>query len=466
MNYYELKSQVAKIIPRMVPFIGGKKQQAASQEKGRKSGYQEFKLRENKWVKQERLLNLEEINSFVEVSCRAAACPMPLNLDVWDGLTCPFNCRYCFANSLRVELYSAFYDNYKTMGLRHCDPKKYKKELDEYMKLRGEDPHSINKPIPKAIAMGIPLRLGIRFEDFLKEEEKLGISLQMLQYLSDNNYPVMINTKSDLVGKDKYVDALSSNKGGAAVHMTLISSSEKLLKSIEPGAPTYKARVEAMKILIENGVRAVARIEPFLPFVNDQEEDVKQYMSDMKKIGVKHITFDTYSYSANHLGTRKAIQNIGIDWDRMFLAGCDSQPLGSLLLGKFMELFREEGFSCSTFDMGNVPDNNDDICCEVGGLFKEGFNYGCSVYAARFVQNSDTPVGWGEFRDWVNERGGFLSTTLENDVHQLWSFEGNEAYSHGWAAGMEAVGHDEFGIIWKYNPKIDHRKDLLEGLLS
>ena len=122
------------------------------------------------------------------------------------------------------------------MGLRHCDPNKYKRELDKFMKLRGDDPHSINNPVSKAIAMEMPLRLGIRFEDFLKEEEELGISLEMLQYLSDINYPVMINTKSDLVGKDDYVNALSTNEGGAAVHVTLISSDEKLLKNIEPGA--------------------------------------------------------------------------------------------------------------------------------------------------------------------------------------------------------------------------------------
>ena len=104
MNYYELRSHVAKIVPRMVPLISRKKHQAAVQEKGRKSGYQEFKLKENKWVKQERLLNIEEINSFVEVSCRAAACPMPLNLDVWDGLTCPYNCKYCVDGSTLISM--------------------------------------------------------------------------------------------------------------------------------------------------------------------------------------------------------------------------------------------------------------------------------------------------------------------------------------------------------------------------
>jgi DNA repair photolyase len=465
MNYYELRSIVAGIVPRMTQLFDQKKFQGAVREKGRKSGYQEFKLVQQDWVKQERLLNTEEINSFAEISCRAAACPMPLNLDVWDSLVCPFKCKYCFANAFRASLYTAFFDNSKTMGMRHCDPDKTKHEMDKFMKLRGKDPHSISGDIQKAFAMEMPVRFGIRFEDFLEEEKTEGISLQLLQYLAEQNYPTMINTKSSLIGTEPYVDALANNGAGAAVHVTLISSDDELLKNLEPGAPCYKDRVAGMEMLVKAGVRVVARIEPFLPFINDKEEDVRQYIKDMKRIGVKNITFDTYSYSANNPGIRQSFLNSGIDWERIFTLGCDSQALGSLLLGKFMEIFREEGFSCSTFDMGNAPDNDQDICCEVGDWFKDsGFNYGCSVMASRYIQQAGHPVRWNEFKDWVNEKGGFLSNMLELEVHQLWNFDGNQAYSHAWSKGIEAVGWDEDGMIWEYNKETkDFRKTLLEG---
>lgn len=468
MDYYELRSRVSKIVPRMTQLIDHRKKQGAVQEKGRKSGYSEYKLTQDKFVKQERLLNTEEINSFAEISCRAAACPMPLNLDVWDGLLCPYNCRYCFANAFRASLYTAFFDNSKTMGMRHCNPDKYKLELDKMMKVRGRDPHDVSGDVAKAFAMEMPVRLGIRFEDFTSEEAEKGISLELLKYLADHDYPTMINSKSALVGSPRYARALSRNKGKAAVHTTLISSDNRLLKSIEPGAPSYDERVEAMGNLVEAGVRVVARIEPFLPFINDREEDVHKYIEDMKRIGVKNITFDTYSYSANNPGIRQSFINEGIDWERTFTLGCDSQALGSLLLGSFMKIFRAEGFSCSTFDMGNAPSNDQAICCEVGDHFKGGFNYGCTVYAARYIQEwnetEGEPVSWSRFKGWVDSNGGFLSDALEQEVHRLWNYEGNDAYSHSWAAGMEAVGWDEDGMIWQHNPKSDFRNDLLEAI--
>jgi hypothetical protein len=58
------------------------------QEKGRKKNYWEFKLDRAEWIKNERLLDESELKSFAEISLRSAACPMCLNLDVYDGLLC------------------------------------------------------------------------------------------------------------------------------------------------------------------------------------------------------------------------------------------------------------------------------------------------------------------------------------------------------------------------------------------
>lgn len=459
-NYYQLRSEVAKAIPRYRPLISIRKAVKPIKEKGRKTGYSEFKLDGRGWVPQERLLNTETVNSFVEVSCRAQACPMPLNVDVWDGLRCPFGCKYCFADSFRASLYTAFFDNSKQMGLRHCDPNYYKREFDKLMVHRGKDPHGIKSDVGRAVAMEIPMRFGIRFEDFPQAEAETGISLELLRYLADVGYPVMLNTKSALVGTPPYVEALARNR--SAVHMTLISSNNAILKALEPGAPSYEQRIGAMQSLVDGGVRVVARIEPFLVFLCDQPEDVQRYQLDLKTAGVRHITFDTYSYTGKNPGIRQAFRNAGYDWDRLFLAGCDSQGLGSLLLGEFMKLWREAGFSCSTFDMGNVSDNDQDICCEVGDYFGTGFNYGCTVMAGRYIKSKGgEPTSWTDFRGYVRLHGGFLSENLEMDVHRLWNAEGADAYSHAWTAGLRPVGSDREGLLWIYDAEDDFRRELI-----
>lgn len=376
----------------------------------------------------------------------------------------------CFANAFRASLYTAFYDNSKTMGFRHANPDYYKKEMDKMGKYRllPMEAKKELQGINKAFALNIPLRLGIRFEDFLNNEKKEGISLAMLQYLSDIEYPVMINTKAALIGNEAYIKALAGNKAKAAVHVTLISADNDILKRLEPGAPSYDKRLIAMKNMVDAGIRVVARIEPYLFLVTDAPEMVEKYMDDVWNTGVRNITFDTYSYTALNPGIRQSIMNAGFDFDRIFLAGCDSQSLGSLLLGSFMELFREYGFSCSTFDMGNSPTNNQSNCCEVGDWFEgNGMNYGSTVMAARFIkENESSPVTWKMFDDYVELKGGFLSPDLKLAVKELWNLGGNAAYSHSWATGLTAVGTDENGLIWRWDAdKEDYRLQILNNLL-
>ena len=467
MDYWQLRTAVSKIIPRMTQFVSSSRKAEIVREKGRKKNYSQFNLRHGEWRKQERLLNTEEINSFLEISVRAAACPMPFNMDIWDGLICPYNCIYCFANSFRASLYTAFFDNSKTMGLRHCNPDYYIREMAKMEKYRimSLDEKRNLSGINKAFGLEIPVRMGIRFEDFLRNEGRHGVSLRMLEYLREIEYPVMINTKSDLVAEDRYLKAMADNKGKAAVHITMISSNEEIAKKLEPGAPTYARRLEAIRKLSDAGIRAVPRIEPFLYLLTDEPDYVEQYMQDIWDAGARHITFDTYSYTANNSGLRQNFINEGYDYDRMFEAGCDSQPFGSLLLGKFMEIFRQKGFSCSTFDMGNVPSNDQSVCCEVTDWFAGGWNYGSTVFAARYIANKKgKPVTWKMYENWVNTKGGFLTEELKREVKELWNLGGNMAYSHKWAAGMVPAGRDEDGIIWRLG-NMDDRETLINNTL-
>jgi len=437
-------------------------------EKGRKKNYSQFNLRHEEWRKKERLLNTEEIKSFLEISCKASACPLPLNLDTYDAEFCNYSCIYCYANFFRAKLYPNFFDNSRTMGIRHCNPDYYKRELDKMLPLRelSFEKKSELKGIEKAFSMNMPIRMGIRFEDFLKKEAKLGVSLTMLEYLKDISYPVMINTKSDLLSSEPYLCALAENPAKAAVHLTILTSNETITKKLEPGAPSYARRLASVRALNAAGVRVVPRIEPFLFLLCDDPEDVHQYMEDMWDAGSRHITFDTYSYTSNSLGIRQSFINLGWDYDRMYQAGCESQPLGSLLLGKFMEMFRERGFSCSTFDMGNNPTNDQTICCEVEDLWKDGgWNYGCTVMAARYIgRKKGKPVTWGMFEKYVDKHGGFLTEDLKEEVHRLWNLGGNVAYSHRWAAGLVPVGRDENGLIWKQDGT-DYIETLLEEII-
>jgi hypothetical protein len=289
----------------------------------------------------------------------------------------------------------------------------------------------------------------------------------------------MVNTKASLIGREDYVEALATNSGGSAVHITMISSNEILNKRLEPGAPPFKERIKAAKTLVDAGIRVVARIEPFMIFINDEWEDVYEWVIEIKNAGIQNVTLDTYSWSATNPGIQRQMEMEGVDFERMFQLMSDSQWLGSLILTKFIEELKNTMFdisegtlnlSCSTFDFGNVPTNDQDICCEVGDLFeskKAGFNYGNNLLAIRFIQRSKTPVTWNDYDAWVESNGGWLSLPLRNEVFLSWNLAGNPAYSPDWAPGIESWGFDQNGgRVWFYKPEKDFREDMLQVLIK
>lgn len=461
MNYWEARKIAAKLVPRVSRLPG--KDGHVMKEKGRKSNYNQYNLVSGEMDKMERLLDTEGMGSFAEVSLRAQSCPMPFNIDTWDGLRCPYKCKYCFADYFRHSLYTSFFDNSKAMGLRNCSTDFSKRELDRLLPYRGQ-PVSGENEVINAVRLSIPVRLGIRFEDFTPAERVHGVSLSVLRHLAAAKYPVMINTKSDILADENYVRALADNPGGAAVHVTLISSDEAFLKKMEPGAPSFEKRCAAAKVLTDAGVRVVARIEPWMIFLNDEKDMVDEYIRRIKAAGIRHMTFDSYSYSAYSKGIAENFHSEGWDFERMFMLSADSQWLSSYLLGLFMKYFRDAGLEVSTFDQGNVPDNDDWICCSVGDYFGErgaGFNWGSGVIAIKFIQSKGgKPVRWKEFEEFVMSKGGWLSMRLRAEVRLLWNGEGDAAWPIYWGKGLEPIGQDEDGVVWRFVDNHDFREEL------
>ena len=71
--------------------------------------------------------------------------------------------------------------------------------------------------------------------------------------------------------------------------MTLTTYDEELCKEIEPNVSTTKERVEALKILRDEGIPTVVWLTPILPFINDTEGNIigiLNYCKEAKVFGI------------------------------------------------------------------------------------------------------------------------------------------------------------------------------------
>ncbi|MBZ9607382.1 radical SAM protein [Clostridium estertheticum] len=130
---------------------------------------------------------------------------------------------------------------------------------------------------------------GAMSDPYIHVEEELLYTRKCLEIIDKYGFGLSILTKSNRILRD--LDLLKSinKKSKCVVQMTLTTSDEKLCSTIEPNVSTTKERFETLKIMSENGIPTVVWLSPFLPFINDSEENFQRlldYCIEAKVYGI------------------------------------------------------------------------------------------------------------------------------------------------------------------------------------
>jgi len=168
-------------------------------------------------------------------------------------------CVYCYASS-----YIARFTN--------CRPKNdlLQRLQQEAVKLKGEIVSIANSSDP-----------------YPRMEVEAELTRKCLSILSQYDCRIQIITKSTLVTRD--IDLLG--KVPCTVALTITTDDDNLAKLIEPYAPPTNERLKTVEKLTSKGIPVAVRVDPIIPFVNDNPE---RLIATLANIGVKHVTTSTY----------------------------------------------------------------------------------------------------------------------------------------------------------------------------
>jgi DNA repair photolyase len=130
--------------------------------------------------------------------------------------------------------------------------------------------------------------LGSMNDPYMPLEAEVNLTGRALQVIARLGFPVHVITKSDLVLKD--LDTLCEiNRTYAAVSFTVTAAGDELGKKVEPNAPLVSARFRAMQTLAEHGLHTGLTMMPVLPFIEDNEENVRQIVEQAHAHGAAYI---------------------------------------------------------------------------------------------------------------------------------------------------------------------------------
>lgn len=227
-------------------------------------------------------------------------CPAKLSLNPYTG--CPHGCLYCYASSY----------------IPHFKEPRPKVDLER--RLRRE----ILRVKPGSLVM-----MSSSSDPYPEQERDQLITRGCLDAMNCRGLRVLVVTKSDLVCRD--ADILSEM--GSAVSITITTLREDLAGLLEPGAPSPKKRLEAIRTLHLKGIPVSARIDPIIPGINDSE--IEDLVDAACRARAKHITSSTYKARPDSL--RRILQAFPVQSEglkSLFEKG--SRTGGSLYLPKEM----------------------------------------------------------------------------------------------------------------------------------
>jgi len=197
------------------------------------------------------------ISRFDPWRSRLCTCPPKLTFNPYTG--CDHKCVYCYASSYIPKFFN-------------CTPKKdlIPRLRTEATKLKGEI-----------------ISISNSSDSYPNLEAKTGLTRKCLEALTRHNCRIQIITKSNIVIRD--IDLLA--KVTSMVSLTITTDNDNIAKIIEPHAPTPSERLKCIKTLEENNIPTAARIDPIIPYVNDNPESLIEKLAN---IGTRHITASTY----------------------------------------------------------------------------------------------------------------------------------------------------------------------------
>lgn len=123
-------------------------------------------------------------------------------------------------------------------------------------------------PLREVFLKRIPLRIGSMSDPFLSMEKKYKNTLETLKILKAYNYPFLFLTRSPMVAEDEYLKYMDPEK--ATVQFSIPTLNENMVKLIEPGTESPRARLLALKKLNEAGIFTTVRLNPLFPNYKDE----------------------------------------------------------------------------------------------------------------------------------------------------------------------------------------------------
>ncbi|MDO4535451.1 MAG: radical SAM protein [Clostridium perfringens] len=133
------------------------------------------------------------------------------------------------------------------------------------------------------------ISIGAMSDPYNPLENKLKLTRNFLEEINKERFGVSIDTKSSLVTRDIDILKKIREHSPVIVKLTITTFNDDLCRKIERCVDSTKKRFEALKELSNNGIYTGVLLLPILPFINDDEENIRNIIREAYRCNAKFV---------------------------------------------------------------------------------------------------------------------------------------------------------------------------------
>ncbi|MBP2704182.1 Rv2578c family radical SAM protein [Microbispora sp. RL4-1S] len=216
--------------------------------------------------------------TFYEVQARsiinrvpgASRVPFEWTINPYRG--CSHACVYCFARRTH---------EYLDLDSGH--------DFDSKIVVKVNAPDLVRRELASPRWTGQPIAMGTNVDVYQRAEGRYRLMPGILAALRDAANPFSILTKGSLILRDLDLLAEAAEVTDVSAAVSVGFTDQDLWRTVEPGTPAPRKRLEVCATLNERGIRCGVLMAPILPYLSDSPEALASTVREIADAGATYV---------------------------------------------------------------------------------------------------------------------------------------------------------------------------------
>ncbi|MGZ4385633.1 MAG: radical SAM protein [Gaiellaceae bacterium] len=206
-----------------------------------------------------------------EEPCRSALNPvhgMPFRWSLNPYMGCAHRCTFCYVRAFEERAERPSDDRYgRSIRVKPNIAEVLARELD------------------RASWRGEPVTIGTATDPYQPAEGRFRLTRACIEVLSRAANPFTLITRNPMIVRDLELLVEASQRAEVAVSFSVPTLDDDVWRKTEPGTPHPRRRLEALRLLVDAGIRAGVSMAPILPGISDRPEQLERVVRAAREAG-------------------------------------------------------------------------------------------------------------------------------------------------------------------------------------